>query len=299
MGHAHTHGRAETARGARRLVWAFGITASFFVVEVAAAFLTGSLALLSDAAHLFTDCAALGIALAATHLARRPADAQRTFGYQRFEVLGAALNALLLLAAAGYIVFEAIQRWNNPVALNVGGMLAVAVAGLVANLAAVLLLAPARRESLNLRGAYLEVLADLVSSISVIAAGVAILLTGMLWIDAAVALAIALWVLPRALMLLRSSAHILLEGVPDHIDLAEVRRAILGMPNVAELHDLHVWSLASTEPSLSVHVVLGEPRGTDAVRRAIVAMLDQRFHIHHATVQVETSACEKESGLHA
>jgi len=280
-------------------VWAFTITASFFVVEVVAAFLTGSLALLSDAAHLFTDCAALGVALAATHLAQRPADAQRTFGYQRFEVLGAALNALLLLAAASYIVFEAFERWNNPVALNVGGMLAVAVAGLVANLVAALLLAPARRENLNLRGAYLEVLADLVSSVGVIVAGVAILLTGMLWIDAAVALAIALWVLPRALTLLRSSAHILLEGVPEHIDLAEVRRAILGMPNVADLHDLHVWALASTEPSLSVHVVLGEPRGTDAAQRAIVAMLDQRFHIHHATVQVETSACEKESGLHA
>ncbi len=299
MAHDHAYAGGATGAGARRLAWAFAITASFFVIEVVAAFLTGSLALLSDAAHLFTDCAALGIALTATRLAQRPADARRTFGYQRFEVLGAALNALLLLAAAGYIVFEAFQRWNNPVAINVGGMLAVAAAGLAANIVAALLLAPARGENLNVRGAYLEVLADLVSSIGVIVAAVAILLTGMLWIDAAIALAIALWVLPRAIALLRSSAHILLEGVPEHIDLAQVRQAILGMPNVADLHDLHVWSLASTEPSLSVHVVLGEPRGTDVARRAIVAMLDERFHIHHATVQVETSACEKEPGLHA
>ncbi len=217
--HAHDHGRdANPAALTKALI----LTGAFLVVEVVGGILTGSLALLSDAAHMFTDTAALAIALAAIRIGERPADSRRTFGYQRFEILAAAVNAALLLGVALYILYEGYRRFVAPPQIQSFGMLAIAVVGLAVNLAAMRILAPQQERSVNVRGAYLEVWSDALGSLGVILAAVVLWLTGWAWVDTLVAVGIGLWVLPRAWSLLRETTNVLLEGVPKGIDLDEV-----------------------------------------------------------------------------
>jgi cobalt-zinc-cadmium efflux system protein len=302
----HSHGPRPAGAGSaaaqhtRPLAIAFGLTAACMVAELVGGLVTGSLALLSDAAHMFTDAAALAIALAAAHLSRRPADTRRTFGYHRFEVLAAALNAVLLLLASCYILVEAVLRAITPEPVESSTMLLVAVLGLVTNLVGMWLLHAGRHENLNLRGAYLEVWSDMLGSIGVIAGALVIRATGWLWVDPLVAALIGLWVLPRAWQLLHASAHVLLEGTPEGIELDEVEQALLAAPGVAGVHDLHVWSLGSSTISLSAHVVMREDAAAepDGLLEVLRARMSGRFGIHHCTIQLERHACHQAGVAH-
>jgi cobalt-zinc-cadmium efflux system protein len=284
--HSHSHGRGEGNE--RAMLWALALTATFMVAEVAGGLLTGSLALLSDAAHMFTDVAALAVAIAAIRIARRPADRRRTFGYYRFEILAAAFNATLLFFVAIYILWEAWERLREPPEIQSLGMLLVAAAGLVVNLVAMRLLRSGSETSLNMKGAYLEVWADLLGSIGVIAAALLIRFTGWGWVDPLVGVAIGLWVLPRAWTLLREALNILLEGVPQGIDLDAIEQAMLAMPGVSGVHDLHVWALTSGRHALMTHIEVAPdlPR-QERLEEAMGQMLQERFGISHSTVQVE------------
>lgn len=290
MGHDHHHHHDHSSSNEKRLWWAFLLTASFLIVEVIGGFLTQSLALLSDAAHMFTDTAALAIALAAVRLARKPADDQRTYGYYRFEILAAAFNSILLFLVAFYIIYEAILRINAPPQLHTTGMLWVACAGLLVNIIAVKLLAGGQDSSMNVRGAYLEALADMVGSIGVIIGVLLIDLTHWWWIDSVIAIGIGLWVLPRTWVLLRDTLHILLEGVPDGVNVGAIRQALSQLDGVASVHDLHVWSLTSQKVTLTVHLVC--PSGdTQPILTAAVQVLAQQFDIHHVCIQCEQQPC--------
>jgi cobalt-zinc-cadmium efflux system protein len=294
-GHAHNHGAGANSR---MLAITLALTTTFLLAELAGAYVFNSLALLSDAAHMFTDAAALAIALAAVKIGQRPADDKRTFGYRRFEILAAAFNALLLFAVAGYVLWEGLARFVTPTEVESTGMLAVATVGLVVNLVGMRLLSAGKDKSLNVKGAYLEVWADMLGSIGVIAGAGLIMLTGWQWVDPLVAIGIGLWVLPRTWTLLKDTTRILLEGVPAHLTLSEIRSSIAAAPGVSGVHDLHVWSLTSDDTSLSVHVELAMGADAEAVRTSVAAILHERFEIGHATIQTEAEPCEDGPGLH-
>jgi len=288
-GHDHTAGTNE-----RSLKIALALTTAFLIVEVVGGVLTKSLALISDAAHMFTDVAALAVALAAIRIAKRPADTKRTFGYHRFEVLAAAFNAMLLFGVAVYILYEAYLRLKAPPEIKSTAMLVIAVVGLLVNLASMKVLASGQKSSLNVKGAYLEVWADMIGSVGVIVGALVIKFTGWFWLDSLVAVGIGLWVVPRTWTLLKSSVNILLEGVPHEIDIEKVKETLLSVPGVASLHDLHVWSLTSGKTTLTVHLVtkIGFQR-----ERAILPVVRQRleagFGITHSTVQCELVPCHQ------
>lgn len=305
MGQEHDHGRGDHAghnHGAgastKRLAIALGLTTTFLIAELVGAFVFDSLALLSDAAHMFTDSAALAIALAAVKIGQRPPDDQRTFGYRRFEILAAAFNAILLFAVAGYVLIEGIGRFFTPRPVESVGMLVVASIGLIVNLISMRILAGGKEDSLNVKGAYLEVWADMLGSLGVIGAAIAIYLTKLNWIDPIVAIAIGLWVLPRTWTLLRDTTHILLQGVPRGFDLNAIRAATGGVSGVTGVHDLHLWSVAGDDASLTAHVAIADGGDGEAIRRALTGMLETRFAIHHATIQTETEPCGDEESLH-
>ena len=288
--HAHNHAAGANEKSLRV---ALGLTALFLAVEVAAGIITQSLALLSDAAHMFTDVAALAIALVAIQIGKRPADKRRTFGYYRFEILAAAFNAILLFLVAVYIVVEAWKRLFSPVEIQSSTMLAVALLGLLVNVISMRLLSQGKDSSLNVKGAYLEVWADMLGSVGVIVGALVIWFTGWAWVDSLVAVAIGVWVLPRTWVLLKSSLNILLEGVPEDVDIDAVERTILAVPGVLSIHDLHVWSLTSGKPSLTVHAVVdpvidAETEVVPAIRRTLF----ETHRIGHTTVQCERVPCE-------
>lgn len=296
-GHAHDH---TAGANAKMLSWALALTSIYLVAEVIGAFVFNSLALLSDAAHMMTDVAALAIALVAIRVGQRPADDKRTFGYKRFEILAAAFNALLLFAVAIYVLVEAVQRFREPEAVQSTGMLIVATIGLVVNLISMRLLTAGKDASMNVKGAYLEVWADMIGSVGVIAGALTIRFTGWTWVDPVVAIGIGLWVLPRTWILLRDTTNVLLEGVPGGIKLPELRAAIAGVPGVAGVHDLHVWSMTNDEINCTAHITLGDRAEPDTVRRAVATTLDSRFGIEHSTIQTESAGevCEDDEHLH-
>lgn len=296
MGAGHDHGSADASTS--RLRWALVLTGGFLIAEVVGALMFNSLALLSDAAHMFTDTTALAIALAAVHIGRRPADDRRTFGYRRFEVLAAAFNALLLFAVAAFICFESAQRLLAPEPVQPIGMLVVAVCGLLVNVVALRILAAGRDTSLNIKGAYLEVWADALGSVGVIVAALLIYTSGWSWVDPLIAIALALWVLPRTFALLRDTLHVLLQGVPQGTDLSAIREALCDLDGVVEVHDLHLWSLTGNDGSLSAHLSLGPDIDGDEVRQRAVAVLEQRFGLHHVTLQTERTPCADREQAH-
>ena len=299
-GHGHSHHYHHDASTNERTLWlALALTGGFTLVEFIAGWLTGSLALISDAAHMFTDSAALGVSLAATRFGRMPADSKRTFGYQRFEILAAAFNAALLFLVAIYIFVEAWHRLVEPEPIKANAMLAVAVIGFMVNLVAARLLHSGSASNLNLKSAYLEVVADLVGSAGVIAGALVIRFTGYTWVDPLVAVAIALWVVPRTWVLFRASVNILLEGVPEGLDMDEVRASILAAPGVCGVHDLHVWAVASNEASLSAHVVVENASDSERALAEVAHLLEDRFQIRHSTIQVESGSCPAAKGAHA
>ena len=290
MGAGHDHG--GEIKYEKPLWIAFGLTLAFLVAEVVGAFVTNSLALLSDAAHMATDVIALAISLVAVRLSRKPADAKRTYGYARMEAIGAMVNGGLLFLVAGYILWEAIARFQQPAEVASTGMLAIASLGLVVNLIAMRLLKAGSGESLNVKGAYLEVWADMLGSVGVIIGALMIKATGWTLIDPVIAVLIGLWVLPRTWTLLRDAGQILMQGVPAGLDLSAVRVMMLAQPGVTAVHDLHAWALGSKEPILTAHIVVADATvDSEQVRTAIAASLDATFGVEHATLQIEQTSC--------
>ncbi|HEX7535851.1 MAG TPA: cation diffusion facilitator family transporter [Dermatophilaceae bacterium] len=289
-GHGHSHGTA-TGTHRNRLIGVLAITLSVMVAEVLGGLLSGSLALIADAGHMLTDAAGIGLALLAAAFSARPATPERTFGYQRSEILAAVTNALLLFGVAGYVLIEAVRRFRDPPELSTGVMLAVATVGLVANLGSLLILRGGQQASLNVRGAYLEVLGDLLGSVAVIVAAVVIRLTGFTRADAIASVAIGLMILPRTWALLREAVDVLLEATPKGVDLAEVRRHINETPGVLDVHDLHVWTITSGLPVLSAHIVVTEDALADGGGGQVLDELGQclsgHFDVEHCTFQLE------------
>jgi cobalt-zinc-cadmium efflux system protein len=291
VAHDHDHHDAlkrTAARSVGRLWIAFALTAVFVVVEAITAFVSGSLALLSDAAHMLTDGVAIGLALGAITVANRAkSEGARTFGLFRLEILASLLNALLLFAVAGYVLVEAVIRLvDGDTAVEAGVMLVVAVAGLLVNVIVFGLLRTGARDSLAVRGAYTDAMADAAGSIGVILAAVVIEVTGWTPIDAIVAAAIGLWIVPRAWQLASSALRVLLQVAPVHVDLDAIKAELLAVPGVVDVHDLHVWTLTSEMDVASAHVMIGTDVDAHGVLdRARVLLLDH--DIAHATIQVE------------
>ena len=291
MGAGHDHGTSVLHAGGKhraRLWWAAVLLSVFMVVEAIGALVTGSLALLSDAGHMFTDVLGIAMALAAIHAAGRArTDSHRTFGLYRLEVLAALANASLLTGVAVYVVIEAVGRFSDPPDVPAGSMLIVAVGGLLANIIAFFLLRTGARESINVRGAYLEVAGDLLGSVGVIVAAVIIAVTGWSYADPIVAVLVALMILPRTFALGRSSVRILVQAAPEHLDITVVRDRLAAVPGVCDVHDLHVWTLTSGMDVASAHLSL-EPHAELGTVLAIAReALHEDFAIDHATLQVE------------
>lgn len=295
MGAGHDHGTGEIKH--EKPLWiAFGLTAVFLVAEVIGGLVTNSLALLSDAAHMATDVIALAISLFAVRLSRRPPDAKRTYGYARMEAIGAMINGVLLFVVAFYILWEAVGRFREPPEVASTGMLVIAALGLLVNLVSMRLLKAGSGQSLNVKGAYLEIWADMLGSVGVILGAVIIKVTGWTVVDPIIAVLIGLWVLPRTWTLLREAGQVLMQGVPQGVDMAALRTALAEVSGVTEIHDLHVWALGSKEPVLTAHLVVGDAVQPDVVRQAAAELLAARFHIEHATLQVEAQACDSHGG---
>ncbi len=288
------------SQGERPLWIALILTSAFLIAEVVGGILTNSLALISDAAHMFTDSAALAVSLVAIRIGRRPADGKRTFGYYRFEILAAAFNAILLFLVAMYIIYEAYQRLGNPAQIESMTMLAVASLGLVVNLISMRLLNNDKDESLNIKGAYLEVWSDMLGSIGVIAGAVIIKLTGWSWVDSVIAVGIGLWVLPRTWTLLKESVNVLLEGVPEGLGVDDIKTALLDVDGIFNVHELHIWSISSGKASLTVHLASTfPPERWPLLTTEIRRLLGEKFSIFHATIQLENSVCDQGVAEHS
>ena len=284
--HHHGHAHAATADG-RRLGLALALILGFMAVEVVVGFLASSLALLSDAAHMLTDAGAIALALAAARLAGRPAQGGYTFGLKRAEILSAQINGVTLVALATAIVVEGIRRLISPPEVEGAAVLAVALAGIVVNLLATLVLSGANRRSLNVEGAFQHVLTDLYAFIATAIAGGVILATGFRAADGIAALFVAALMLRSGWGLLRESGRVLLEAAPRGLDPQEIGRSLASEPHVVEVHDLHVWEVTSGMPSLSAHVTVRAGCDTQAHRRRLAELLRERFGIDHSTLQVE------------
>ena len=288
QGHDHSHA-AVTEGNAKKLTIALILTTTFLIIEFIAGLITQSLALLSDAAHMFTDAAALAIALAAIKIAKRPADDKRTFGYQRFEILAALFNASMLFFVAMYILYEAYQRFTQPPEIQSIGMLVVASIGLIINLISMKILMSSATESLNMKGAYLEVLSDALGSVGVIIGAVIIYYTNWYWVDTIIAVAIGFWVLPRTWILLRQSINILLEGVPEEVDIEKLRNDLLTLDGVESIHQLKVWAITSKNIHLTVHL-FAPNADRKQLHQAAIEMLLHAHGIAEVTLQIEDDA---------
>lgn len=283
----HHHASAAAA-GARRLGLVLALVLGYLLVEVVAAIFTNSLALLADAGHMLTDAAGIGLALLAIWFAQRPATPEKSFGYYRVEIFAAIANAIILFGVAAYILYEAVQRLAAPPEVIAGPMLVVAVIGLLVNLISMRLLHGGAQTSLNLRGAYLEVLGDLLGSVAVIVAALVIGLTGWTPIDPIASVVIAGLILPRTWTLLREAVDILLQATPRGVKIEEVRQHILRARGVIDIHDLHAWTLTSGQNVVSLHAVMEPGADPAAVLDELCACLTDDFDMEHSTIQLET-----------
>lgn len=291
MDTGHNHGTTVAQHYRKRMGLVLGIIGLITIVQVVGSLLSGSLALLADAGHGLTDGLGVGLALLATVAAARPPSKHRTFGLQRMEILAALVNGLVVSVVAAFILVSGVRRLIDPVGIDSDLMLGAAAVGLLGNSASLLILRRGQRSSINVRGAYLEVLGDTISSTAVIAAAVVIMATGFLRADGIASIAIGLLILPRAWMLLRDVVHVLLEATPQDVDLGDVRRHILDAPAVVGVHDLHAWTITSGVPVVSAHVVVDD---TELAEHGHGAILDQLHHclaghfdIEHSTFQIE------------
>ena len=287
--------QSELSAGAqhrRALMVTFGLTFTYFVVEVVGGLLTNSLALLADAGHMLTDVFGLGLALFAIWISQRPASPAKTYGYYRVEILAALANALILFWISFYILYEAYQRFQEPPEVNSLPMLIVALVGLVINLIGIYNLRRGSKESLNVQGAFLEVVSDTLGSLGVIVASLIIYFTGWYYADPIFSVLIGLFILPRTWSLMMQAINVLLESTPAHINLSAVQDAMRAIPGVAEVHDLHVWTITSGMEALSAHVVLATkkpPENSQEILDQLNAKLKSDFGIEHTTIQIETT----------
>lgn len=290
--------RASAAgRHTRRLAIVLALTATYMAVEVVGALVTNSLALLADAGHMLTDVFGLGLALFAIWVGSRAATPSRTYGYQRTEILAALINALILFLLAGYIAYEAWRRLQEVAEVQSIPMLVVAAIGMVVNLIGAWLLHSGAQESLNVRGAFLEVVSDLLGSLAVVTAALIIWFTNWYYVDPIFSILIALFIVPRTWRLFREAVGILLEGTPSHLNLADVRGAMEAMPAIESVHDLHVWAITSGYVTLSAHARLNGGVDSMETLAQLTAMLKERFDIDHTTIQLEEPSYE-EAPLH-
>ncbi|MEU5000072.1 cation diffusion facilitator family transporter [Streptomyces sp. NPDC021622] len=289
--HGHTHGGTATSAYRGRLRVALSITITVMVVEIVGGIMADSLALIADATHMATDALGLGMALLAIHFASRPPTESRTFGYARAEILAALANCLLLLGVGGYVLYEAIQRFITPADTEGGLTIVFGVIGLVANMISLSLLMRGQKDSLNVRGAFLEVMADALGSVAVLVAAVLILTTGWQAADPIASLVIGLMIVPRTVKLLRETLNVLLESAPKGVDMAEVRAHILDLPGVEDVHDLHAWTITSGMPVLSAHVVVSSETlnaiGHEKMLHELQGCLGDHFDVEHCTFQLE------------
>jgi cobalt-zinc-cadmium efflux system protein len=277
----------------KRVIIALTLTGTFMIVEVVGGIIAGSLALLADAGHMLTDTMALALAAVAFHVSKRPADARRTFGYQRFQILAAFVNGLSLLLIVGWILFEAVRRFASPVDVAGTMMLVVAAAGLLVNVIAFAVLHGGDRDNLNIRGAALHVAGDLLGSVAAIVAAIVIIYTGWMAIDPLLSIAVAFLILKSAWALVRQSGHVLLEGAPEWLDRGEMQQKIVErVPEVSGIHHVHIWGLTPQDLMLTMHVTIAaDVSDLTAVVRRVKATLKDDYGIGHSTIEIETADC--------
>lgn len=288
-GHSHcdSHHHTRGERDQRRLAWALVLVLVYVVAEFVGGWIANSLALLADAGHMLTDSAALGLSLFAIWIARRPANARQTYGYYRAEILAALVNAATLIAISAFIFIEACRRFGAPPEVQGGLMMTIAAGGLAVNIAGLAILSSGRADSLNIQGAWLHMLTDALGSVAAMAAGALVWWRGWYWVDPVASVLICLLVLRSSWQLLVEAVNILMEGTPRHIDLDEVRDALVSVPGACEVHDLHVWTITSGLDALSAHVVVRSDQDQPSVLTAIRDRLHERFGIDHITIQLE------------
>lgn len=285
------HNRSDVSNE-RRVFWAMLLTGSFMVAEVIGGMLSNSLALLSDAGHMLTDFVSLALAWFAFRLARRKADIRRSYGYHRFQVVAAFVNGLTLFAIAGWITVEAVRRLADPMVVLAGPMLVIAVLGLFVNVIAFAILQTGDRENLNIRGAAMHVMGDVLGSLAAIAASLIILGTGWMPIDPILSVVVAMLIIRAAYSVVRESGHILLEGTPEDVDPSDLREQLkAAVPQVADVHHVHIWSLTDERPVVTLHAVLADGADQDDALVAVHQALEELFGLSHATVQIERDQC--------
>ncbi len=292
-GHGHSNDHDANGKNLRRVMIALVLTGLFMVVEIVGGIISGSLALLADAGHMLTDTMALALAAMAFHVSKRPPDGKLTFGYQRFQILAAFVNGISLLAIVGWILFEAVMRFLNPNEILGETMLVVAAAGLLVNLISFAVLHSGDQDNLNIRGAALHVAGDLLGSVAAIVAALVIIYTAWTPIDPILSVAVAMLILKSAWSLVKRSAHILLEGAPEWLEVAAMQeRVVAGVPGVGEIHHVHIWGLTPQELILTMHmtVVDGVPSQSDVVRDTKQFMKDE-YGIAHSTIEVDVDGC--------
>ena len=277
----------------RRVIIALVLTGTFMIVEVIGGLLSGSLALLADAGHMLTDTMALALAAVAFKVSKRPADTRLTYGYQRFQILAAFVNGLSLLLIVGWILYEAIQRFITPENVMGPTMLVVASAGLVINIIAFVVLHGGDKENLNIRGAALHVAGDLLGSVAAIVAAVIIIYTGWMQIDPILSVAVAILILKSAWVLVKRSAHVLLEGAPEWLDIEAMQRHLVErIPEVVSIHHVHVWGMTPQDLMLTMHVQIdAEPGNPTDIIRQVKEQLSEEYGIGHSTIEIETVDC--------
>lgn len=291
MGAHHTHSHSHERRSAeslRNLKIALALTCLYMFAEAIGGWLTNSLALFADAGHMLTDVAALALTLAAIWFAARPATSKKTYGYYRYEILAAFINGIALVLISVWVIYEAFERWNSPPEVKGLGLTIIAVGGLFVNIIGAYLLHGDHAHDLNMRGAWLHIMGDLLGSVMAIVAGVLILAFGWVWADAVGSFLISLIIVFGAWRLIRDSVNVLLEGTPSHINLTAVEETIRKTESVEDVHDLHVWTITSGMEALSVHVVHGENVAQSKLLKSIRAKLHDEFGIDHLTIQLET-----------
>jgi cobalt-zinc-cadmium efflux system protein len=291
--HNHDHGR-RTEASLNRLKLALGLTAVYMLAEAIGGWLTNSLALLADAGHMLTDVGALSLTLFAIWFASRPATSKKTYGYYRLEILAAFVNGIVLVLISVWVIFEAFERWQSPPEVKGLGLTAIAAGGLIVNIIAAYLLHTDHKHDLNMRGAWLHVMGDLLGSVMAIIAGILIMAFGWLWADAVTSALISVVIIAGAWRLIVESVNVLLEGTPSHIDLGMVEEAILATEGVEGVHDLHIWTISSGIEALSAHVHHGEKVVQAEMLKVLRARLHDDFGIDHLTIQMETWAFEDE-----
>ena len=289
MGHHHGHSHSHASANKKALFWAFILITAFMAVEFIGGFLTNSLALLSDAGHMLSDSAALGLSFVAILLGTRKATGEKSFGYRRFEILAAAVNGITLIVIAAVIMFEAVRRFMAPPEVQSTGMLVIAVLGLLVNIAAaVILMRGEKDDNLNVRSAFLHVIGDMLGSVGAITAAVLMILFGWWIADPIASIIVSILVLVSGWRVTKDAANVLMESSPDGIDPEEVRRSLEQLDEVTDVHDLHIWSITPDEPLLSCHMTIQEQGDPDRILHRAHQILHDRFSIEHSTIQLET-----------